>query len=93
MYNIHIICASSAGKGRDIMEVGTTKTKTKRYNLVMPEELFDELELVADSRGTTVVDLLRRFVKLGLLAVKLEEKQDSALLIREGDTERVIVLL
>jgi hypothetical protein len=65
----------------------------KRYNLVLPEDLFIEVQKVADNRHTTVVEMLRRFIKLGLLAIQLEEKPGAALLIREGDTERQIVLL
>ncbi len=65
----------------------------KRYTLVLPKELFDEVQRVADARHTTVVDMLRRFIKLGLLSVQLEEAPDAALLIREGESEREILLL
>ncbi len=65
----------------------------KRYNLVLPEAIYAEVEKVAESRGTTVVEVLRKFIKLGLLAVKVEETNGSALLIREGDTVREIILL
>jgi hypothetical protein len=69
-------------------------TKTlKRYNLSIPEELFDEVEVIAKSHDTTVVDILRRFIKLGLLATKIQDDENSALLIREGDNERQIILL
>ena len=71
----------------------STGKATKRYTLVLPEALFDELQGLADTRGTTVADLLRRFVKLGLLAIRVEEDPDSALIIREGGTEREILLL
>jgi hypothetical protein len=63
----------------------------KRYNLALPETLFDELQKLAERRHTTVVELLRRFIKLGLLAIELEETPDAALLIREGDTEREVL--
>lgn len=66
---------------------------TKRYTLVLPTELFDEVQEVADARHTTVVGLLRQFIKLGLLAVQLEDTPDSALLIREGETEKEIRML
>ncbi len=65
----------------------------KRYNLVLPEELFRELQALADRRYTTVVELIRRFIKLGLLAADLEDRPDAALIIREGDRERQILLL
>jgi hypothetical protein len=68
-------------------------SKTKRYNLVMPEELFNEIQKIADNRHTTVVEMLRKFIKVGLLAVQAEETPGSALLIREGETEREIILV
>jgi len=68
-------------------------TSVKRYNLVLPEELFGEVEKIAEKRQTTVVDILRRFIKLGLLATQIEETPDSALLIREGNVERQIIFM
>ena len=67
--------------------------KLRRYNLVLPEELFDEIKKIADKRQTTVVEIIRKFMKLGLLAVQVEETPGSALLIRENDVEREIILL
>lgn len=65
----------------------------KRYNLVLPEDLYKEVQALADRRHTTVVDLLRRFIKLGLLVAKAEESPDTAFLIREGDKEQQLLLL
>ncbi len=65
----------------------------KRYNLVLPDTIYSEVERIADSRGTTVIEILRKFIKLGLLAVKVEETEGAALLIREGDSTREIILL
>ena len=66
---------------------------TKRYTLVLPQELFDEVQEVADARHTTVVGLLRQFIKLGLMAVELEDRPDAALLIRDGESEKEIRML
>src|SRR5439155_13554394 len=65
----------------------------KRYSLVLPEDLFTAIQALADQRQTTVVDLIRRFIKLGLIAAKIEDTPGAALLIREGETEREIILL
>ncbi len=65
----------------------------KRYNLVIPEVLFNEVQKIADEEHTTVVDLLRRFIKLGLIATDVSRKADSALVIREGNREREIMFL
>jgi hypothetical protein len=68
-------------------------TATKRYNLVLPEELFNEVQTIADRHHTTVLEVLRRFVKLGLLVAKAEESPDMAFILREGDKERELMLL
>ena len=67
--------------------------RTKRYNLVLPETLFSEIENIAKQQHTTVVGVLRLFIKLGLLASNIAESEDSTLLIREGDTTREILFL
>lgn len=66
---------------------------TKRYNLVLPEEIFTEVQTLADRHHTTVLEILRRFVKLGLLVAKAEESPDASFLIRKGDEEQRLVLL
>jgi hypothetical protein len=65
----------------------------KRYNLVLPEELFAELERMAVKRHTSVVEVLRRYIKLGLLVEQIDERPGAELLIREGERERQIVLI
>ena len=64
----------------------------KRYNIVLPQGLFDEIQCVADNEGVTVVDILRRFIKLGLLATWISERPDAALVIKEGDSERELLM-
>jgi ATP-dependent Clp protease ATP-binding subunit ClpA len=68
-------------------------TGTRRYTLVFPEELFGQVEQLAAAEHTTVVELLRRFTKLGLMAAAVQKEPGSALLIRDGEGERQIVLL
>jgi ATP-dependent Clp protease ATP-binding subunit ClpA len=65
----------------------------KRYNLALPEDLYAEVQALADRQQTTVVELLRRFIKLGLLVTEVQERRDAALIIREGEKEREILLL
>lgn len=69
------------------------KKQQKRYNLVLPEGLFNRVQELADEEETSVVELLRKFIKLGLLAVDIEKDPDAALLIREKDVERQLVIL
>lgn len=65
----------------------------RRYHLVLPEDLYREVEELAAREHTTVVEVLRRFIKLGLFATRVQATPGSTLLIREGDREREIVLL
>ena len=64
-----------------------------RYNLNLPQELYDEIQAVAEARQTTVIEVLRQFIRLGLLAVKLEDKPNSAHILKEGNVERQILML
>jgi len=73
--------------------MSTAVAKMKRYNLALPELVFQEVQTIADERGVSVVDVLRGFVKLGLLAVKIENDPGASLIYREGDREQRILLL
>jgi hypothetical protein len=73
--------------------LGSRNSGSKRYNLVLPEELFEEVRQLAEDRNTAVVDVLRRFIKLGLLVARVEATPGAAFVIREGDVEREVILL
>lgn len=68
------------------------KQEIKRYNLNVPVELFDELQELAERKHTTVVDLLRRFIKLGIFAVQVADDPKAALIIRDDRGEREILM-
>ena len=65
----------------------------KRYSLVLPDELFAAVQELADRRQTTVVDIIRRCIKLGLIAARVEDMPGAALIIREGEIEREIIFV
>lgn len=65
----------------------------KRFNLVIANDLFNAVQAVADERGVTVTEVIRQFMKLGLLAAAIEKEPGSELVIREGGQERVLVLM
>ncbi len=68
------------------------KTNMKRYHIALPSELLGEIQGVADKRGVTVVELFRRFIRLGLIADKVQDTDGSELLIREGKRETRILI-
>jgi len=63
-----------------------------RYNLVIRRELYDAVEAIAQRRGTSVAPVMRQFVKMGLLADKIECDPNMDLLVREGEVTRVLRL-
>ncbi len=69
------------------------KAKTKRYNLLLPINLFNQVQALADEEGTSVLELLKRFIRIGLVITKLTQSPDAALLIRQDGKERELVLL
>lgn len=81
----------AAPKARQQEERG--KGKVKRYNLVLPNSLFDEVQALADDENTSVLELLKRFIKIGLIVTKLSQSSNASLVLREGDRERELVLL
>ena len=69
------------------------KGKVKRYNLVLPSGLFDEVQGLADSENVSVLELLKRFIKIGLILTKFSQSPDTSLILREGDKERELILV
>lgn len=70
------------------------KTNTEvRYNLRLPEEVYEELGKAASVYGTTRLELIRKFIRLGLLAQQVNESPDSGLYIKRGDEiERILLM-
>lgn len=65
----------------------------KRYNLILPQDLYDCVKETADAKHTSVVEVLRQFIRLGLLVTKLENSSDVKIIIQEGDSQRELILL
>ena len=65
----------------------------RRYSLVLPETLFQQVQELADAEQATVADLFRRFTKLGLLVMEIQRAPDSSIVIRQGETEQRLLVL
>ena len=63
--------------------MASTRGEMKRYSLELPVELFNEVRQIAHEQHTTVVEVIRKFIKLGLA---IEKTPDNALYIREGSS-------
>jgi len=65
------------------------KRTTKRYTFELPIEIYNELADLADENGTSVVEMLRKYIKLGLLATK----PGTEVLLRIGDRDQPVLLI
>lgn len=59
-----------------------------RYNLDLGEDVYAELQRLAEAEQRPIAELVRRFIRLGLLV----QRADSVIL-RENGHEREIILL
>jgi hypothetical protein len=72
----------------------TTGTKQpKRHNLVLSPELHRKLQTVAERQGTSVTELIKTCLKVGLLALEVDSTPGSELLIRENGVDRRILIV
>jgi len=85
--------SARAGTVAVLSQAPPTETGLKRFNVVLPDHLFREMQDLADRRHTSVVELMRRFCRLGLLVTRASETTGSAFIIRDGDRERELLLL
>lgn len=67
--------------------------KKKRFNISLTEELFEKIEQLANEEDTTITEIFRRFVKIGILTSEVQKKPDAALILREGDVETRILFM
>jgi hypothetical protein len=67
--------------------------RLKRYNLVLPEEMFSEVKRVADEQQTSVAEVIRKFIKLGLMVIEIQETTGLTLVVKKEDEEQKIIVL
>ena len=65
-------------------------TTTKRFNLVLPVKLADELQQVAYDLDTSQTEIVKRFLRAGFFLWEAEKSPNMAILIREDNNiERI----
>jgi hypothetical protein len=74
-------------------EVNKITTDIKRYNLALPTNVYNEVAGLAQQEGASVLELLKRLIKIGLVVLKAAHSPDTSVIIREGNTETKLVLL
>lgn len=70
-----------------------TRRNDVLFHLRMPAALNEEIEAIAARYGVSKTELMRRFLKLGLVSIALQEHPTDALIVREGDTEKEVMLI
>jgi hypothetical protein len=55
----------------------------------LPIEIYNQLSETADQNGTSLVEMLRKYIKLGLLATQ----PGTIVLLRMGDSEQPVMLV
>lgn len=57
--------------------------KAKRYTLTLPPKLHDELSRMAEDRGASAKDIVVKCLKLGMIALSIEDDPEKDLILRE----------
>ena len=63
----------------------------KRYNLLMPEDLFNRLEVLANEKQVSLAELIRTFLKIGLILVELQHDDSVSIVVRDSNRERELM--
>ncbi len=66
--------------------------KTERMNLSIEPEIYDELMAIAAEKHLKTIDVVRRFIRLGL-AINRLEAQGCELVLKNGNSEKKVVLI
>lgn len=62
------------------------------YNLKLPDGLYNELKDLSKKQGTSVAEILRKFIRLGLLATKYQDDPGSSILVEENGKQKILML-
>ncbi len=67
-------------------------SKDKIFTIRLPDETYEELQALAQARKLKVSDLVRLYIRLGLLATPTET-EDPKIYFKDGDELRPVLLL
>jgi hypothetical protein len=66
--------------------------KDKVFTIRIPDVVYKELQQEAEKRDLNTADLIRKFIRLGLIAVSDSEK-DPKLMLKDGENLRPVWIL
>lgn len=55
----------------------------QRYTLTLPSEVYNELKEQAEKRGLSIKEAVRQCLKIGLVAMKVDEDPNTEMFIKE----------
>jgi hypothetical protein len=64
----------------------------KIFSIRLNEQVYEDLRVHAEARNLTVADLVRMFIRLGLVAVS-DAENGSRLMLKDGDELRPVFLV
>lgn len=68
------------------------KGKVSRYNLALPAILMDRLQDIAAEDCTTILEIIRRFIKLGLIAYQTQKEGGRIIIEKNGEKTILTVI-
>ena len=76
------------------MQTATTQEHTmsyeKRYNLLLSQEQFDQMNKAAKDSNLSFADFVRRSIKLGCVAAEIEKTPGDALIARRNGKDKKV---
>lgn len=70
-----------------------TKSMNSRYCISMTDRLYGKIQQEAQRWDSTPTDLIRRFIRLGLLAAEYEKNPAKRLIVEDENGQRELLLM
>jgi hypothetical protein len=67
-------------------------SREKIFTIRLGTETYEELQSLAEERNLKVADLMRMFIRLGLIALA-DTKEGPRLMLKDGDELRPVLLV
>lgn len=68
------------------------KADVTRYNLSLPSPLMESLQKMADDECTTVLEIIRKFIKLGIILIE-SQKNGGKVILEQGGEKMILAVI
>ena len=71
----------------EVMDINenVVTTVSPRVNVTFPPVLYDELLKIAKEESMKPTEIIRQFMKMGLIAYKIQKTEGQRLIMQDGD--------